>query len=65
MANRPNPTGLPTPPVSPRANSHQIPREKACFLDGTPAARSDPEGTKYTPVGPGTKAWAATSSKGK
>jgi hypothetical protein len=56
-------TGLPTPPPEPRANSPERPREKAKFLDGTPAARSDPEGTKYMPFGPGTKTWAATEKR--
>jgi hypothetical protein len=54
------PSGLPTPPPLPRANSHERPRDKALFLEGTPAAKSDPRGTPYTAFGPGTKTWAAT-----
>lgn len=52
-------SGLPTPPPSPRANSHDVAREKRDFLP--PAAKvSDPAGTKYVPFGPGTPAWKAT-----
>jgi hypothetical protein len=54
---------LPTPPPSPRANSHEVPRDKARFLDGTAAAKSDPQGTPYAPFGPGTKTWAATEKR--
>jgi hypothetical protein len=57
------PSGLPTPPPEPRANSHERPREKAKFLDGTPAAKSDPQGTPYVAFGPGQKVWAATEKR--
>jgi hypothetical protein len=59
-------SGLPTPPPSPRANSHEVPRDKV--KDWLPAAagKSDPQGTPYVAVGPGTPAWKATGSpKGK
>jgi hypothetical protein len=29
------------------------------WLDGTAAAKSDPQGTAYTPIGPGSSAWSA------
>jgi hypothetical protein len=63
MANRPTHSGQPTPAPEPRANSHERPREKAKFLDGSPAAKSDPEGTPYTPFGPGTAAWSKTEKR--
>jgi hypothetical protein len=56
-------TGLPTPPPSPRSNSHEIPREKAKFLDGSPAAKSDVRGTPAFKFGPGTKVWATTEKR--
>jgi hypothetical protein len=54
------PSGLPTPPPLPRPNSHEIPRQQAGWLSGTPAAVSNPAGTAYFPFGPGTKTWAKT-----
>ena len=59
------PTGLPTPPPLPRANSHEVPRDKALGWVPPAAARSDPQGTPYVAIGPGSPAWAKTTrSKG-
>jgi len=58
-------SSLPTPPPSPRANSHEVPRDKVSGWVPPAAAKSDPQGTPYTPIGPGTKAWAATQRGGK
>jgi hypothetical protein len=55
---------LPATPPMPRANSHEVPREKAHFLDGTPAAKSNPQGSAGVQVGPGTKVWHATERAG-
>jgi len=57
-------TGLPTPPPSPRANSHETGREKVFGWLPESAKKSDPQGTPYTPFGPGTPAWRA-KAKGK
>jgi hypothetical protein len=54
------PSGLPTPPPLPRPNSHEVPRQQFGWLNGSPAAKSDPRGTPYTPFGPGTSTWAKT-----
>jgi hypothetical protein len=57
------PSGLPTPPPSPRANSHEVARDK--IRDWLPAAagRSDPAGTAYTEIGPSSSSWRSTVSK--
>ena len=39
---------LPTPPPLPRPNSHEIPRQKVQI--SAAAARTDPQGTTYTPL---------------
>lgn len=59
--------GLPTPPPLPRSNSHGIPRDKVRGWLPDAAGKSDPQGTEYTKIGPGTPAWKATGrpSKGK
>jgi hypothetical protein len=57
-------SGLPTPPPEPRANSHERPKDRVTGWVPEAAKKSDPEGTKYTPIGPGTPAWHATQ-KGK
>jgi hypothetical protein len=61
------PSGLPTPPPSPRANSHEVPRDKVRGWLPDAAGKSDPEGTPYVAVGPGTSSWRATvgSKKGR
>ena len=53
-------SGLPTPPPSPRANSHEVPRDKV--RDWLPAGArvSNPEGTQYVPIGPSSGAWRST-----
>jgi hypothetical protein len=43
-------SGLPTPPPLPRPNSHETPSPKARFLDGTPAAKTNVQGTPYAPL---------------
>jgi hypothetical protein len=60
-----NPSGLPATPPLPRANIHQDPRsgQQFGFLSGTPAAKSDPQGTPYMPFGPGTSVWSKTSPR--
>jgi hypothetical protein len=59
-------SGLPSPPPLPRPNSHQIPRDKVRGWLPPAAQKSDPEGTSYVAVGPGTPAWRSTvGSKGK
>jgi hypothetical protein len=58
-------TGLPTPPVMPRANSAERPKDRVRDWLPESAKKSDPEGTKYTPIGPGTPAWHATQKGGK
>jgi hypothetical protein len=56
-------SGLPTPPPSPRA---KVPRDKVRGWLPAAAGKSDPQGTPYVAVGPGTPAWKATGSpKGK
>jgi hypothetical protein len=64
MATRPTPTGLPTPPESPRANSPETGRDKVRGWLPEAAKKSDPQGTAYVRVGPGTPAWHA-KAKGK
>jgi hypothetical protein len=61
MATKAN--GLPTPPPSLRANSHEVPKDKVRGWLPDAATKSDPAGTKYTPIGVGTKAWAATEKR--
>jgi hypothetical protein len=56
-------TGLPTPPVSPKANSHEIPREKRDWLPEA-AKKSDPQGTTGINIGPSSKYWRATERGG-
>jgi hypothetical protein len=55
-------SGLPTPPVEPRANSHERPREKRDWLPES-AKKSDPAGTGYTQIGPSQAAWHATEKR--
>ena len=62
MATRPTPTGLPTPPPEPRANSHERPKDRVTGWLPEGAKKVDPAGTAYTKIGPGTPAWHA---KGK
>jgi hypothetical protein len=50
---------LPTPPPSPRSNSHQVPKDKVRGFLPEAATKSDPQGSAYTRVGPGTPAWHA------
>jgi hypothetical protein len=57
------PSGLPTPPESPRANSSQTPRDKVRDWLPASAQKSSPEGTPYTVISPSTPAWKSTVSK--
>jgi hypothetical protein len=59
--------GLPTPPPSPRANSHAAGRDRVRGFLPAAAERSDPQGTEYQKFGPGTPSWSAkaTGSKAK
>jgi hypothetical protein len=56
-------SGLPTPPPEPRANSAQRPKDRVTGWLPESAKKSDPEGTAYTKIGPGTPAWHAKGSK--
>jgi hypothetical protein len=49
----------------PRANSAERPKDRVRDWLPESAKKSDPEGTKYTPIGPGTPAWHATQKGGK
>jgi hypothetical protein len=53
-------SGLPTPPPLPRANSHEIPRDKVRGWLPAAAEKSDPQGTPYVAIGPGTAAFRST-----
>jgi hypothetical protein len=64
MARKPS-KPLPTPPPLPRANSHERPRDQIRGWLPDAAGKSDPQGTPYTPIGPGTSHWSKTTrSKG-
>jgi hypothetical protein len=66
MSKRPTPSGLPTPPPEPRANSAERPKDRVRGWLPEAATRSDARGTEYARVGPGTSAWHATErGKGK
>jgi hypothetical protein len=54
------PSGLPTPAPEPRANSHERPRDKVRGWLPASAEKSDPQGTEYTKIGPGTPGWRST-----
>jgi hypothetical protein len=45
------------------ADGTEPPAENFGWLNGTPAAKSDPQGTSYTPIGKGTRAWDAPAPK--
>ena len=64
MATKPS-KPLPTPPPLPRPNSHEVPRDKVFGWLPPSAQKSDPQGTEYTKVGPGTPGWRSTVSKAK
>lgn len=54
---------LATPPTLPRANSHEVPRDKVRGWLPAAAEKSDPQGTEYQKIGPGTPAWRSTVAK--
>jgi hypothetical protein len=45
------------------ADGLEPPRENFGWLNGSPAAKSDPQGTPYTPIGPGSKVWGTPQGK--
>jgi hypothetical protein len=45
------------------ADNTEPPRENFGWLNGSPAAKSDPQGTPYTPIGPGSKVWGAPQGR--
>jgi hypothetical protein len=58
-------SGLPTPAPEKRANSHERPKDRVIGWLPEAAKKSDPAGTAYVRVGPGTPAWHATQKGGK